>query len=282
MDVPGVALITGAASGIGAACAHTFARDGCSGLALLDVNGPALENLKAEILAARSSRDQQLQHPPASADKPPFRIETYMCDVTSEADVAETLTQAAETFTRLDYVVSAAGIAKKHAGGAAHATLPDWQRVLDVNLTGTFLVLRTAAQIMLTQAPLRSSIDGRELQRGVIVNFSSILGAVGVPLSTAYTASKHGVLGLTRTASEDLAAQGVRINAVCPGYTETPMTMGDAVVKEAMDERVRTMVPMGRMGRPQEIADGVVYLAGGRSSFVCGSALFVDGGYTQR
>ena len=101
-------------------------------------------------------------------------------------------------------------------------------------------------------------------------------------MSTAYTASKHAVLGLTRTASEDYAKDGLKINAICPGYIETPMTMGSPLVRQAMDERIKTSVPMKRMGRPQEIADAVVFLSGGRSSFMCGSAMFVDGGYTQR
>ncbi len=135
---------------------------------------------------------------------------------------------------------------------------------------------------MLKQERILSSIDGRPLQRGSIVNFGSILGAVAVPLSTAYTASKHGVIGLTKTASEDYAKDGLRINAICPGYTETPMTTTNALVLQAMEERISTMVPMLRMGRPEEIADGVVFLAGGRSSFVTGTTLFVDGGYTER
>lgn len=257
MDVPGIALITGAASGIGAACARTFARDGCSGLALLDINGEALEAVKASILESK----------PVTLE----RIELFTCNVTDEARVTEILKQAAATFGRLDYVINAAGIGKKHVGGAAFVPTNEWRQVLSINLDGTFFVVRAAAQIMLEQEPIKSSIDGRPLQRGSIVNFSSILGAVGVPLSTAYTASKHAVLGLTRTASEDLAAKGVRINAICPGYTATPMTMSDGLIRAAMDERVTTMVPMGRMGQPQEIADGVVYLAGGRSSFVCGT-----------
>ena len=268
MDVPGIALITGAASGIGRATALTFARDGCSGLALIDMNQQALESVKSEIDALKTPK--------------PVQVQTYALDVTNEQQVNDVVQQVAENFGRIDYVVNAAGIAKKHEGGAAFARTDDWQRVLDVNLNGTFFVLRAAAQIMLKQDPIKSTIDGRPLQRGSIVNFGSILGAVGVPLSTAYTAAKHGVLGLTKTASEDYAIKGLRINSICPGYTETPMTTKDALVKEAMDRQVAHAVPMGRMGTAQEIADGVVYLSGGRASFVTGTSLFVDGGYTQR
>lgn len=158
----------------------------------------------------------------------------------------------------------------------------DWHRVLDINLNGAFYVLRTAAAIMLEQEPIASSIDGRPLQRGSIVNFSSIQGVVGVTLSTAYTTAKHAVIGLTRTASEDYAHRGLRVNAVCPGYTETPMTTKNPEVLKAMEERIESAVPMKRMGTPREIADGVLYLAGGRSSFVTGSVSMVDGGYTSR
>lgn len=105
---------------------------------------------------------------------------------------------------------------------------------------------------------------------------------VGITLSTAYTATKHAVIGLTRTASGDYAKDGLRINAICPGYIETPLTTKNPQVLEAMVERVVTAVPMQRMGSAMGIADGVLYLAGGRSSFVTGSALMVDGGYTSR
>lgn len=272
MDVPGIALITGAASGIGRACALAFAKEGASGVALLDLNQDALQIVKAEI----EENQRQLGR------SKPCRVEIYPANVADETRVNSVIEEVAATFGRLDYVVNAAGIAMKHQGGAAFAETADWQRILDINLTGTFFVLRAAARIMLKQEPILSSINGRPLQRGSIVNFSSIQGVVGIPLSTAYTTSKHAVLGLTRTASEDYAKHGLRINAILPGYTETPLTTKSPEILKAMNERIATAVPMERMGRPEEIADGVLYLAGGRSSFVTGSALSVDGGYTQR
>lgn len=270
MDVPGYALVTGAGSGIGRACALAFAKEGSAGVAIVDVNEAGLQQTKAEIEAAV-----------AASGKNPQIIVKKM-DVSNEDDVNSVIASVAASFGRLDYVANAAGVAMKHKGGAAFAETADWHRILNINLTGNFFVLRAAARIMLTQEPIRSSIDGRPLQRGSIVNFSSIQGVTGVTLSTAYTATKHGVLGLTRTASEDYAKDGLRINAVCPGYTETPLTTSDPMILAAMKERVATAVPMGRMGQTSEIADAVVYLAGGRSSFVTGSALMVDGGFTQR
>jgi len=271
MDVPGFALITGAASGIGRACAITFAREGAAGLALLDLNSDALKQVKAEAEKAAAERGTKS-----------FKVEVYTVNVANEGQVIQAVNSAAESLGRLDYVINAAGLCFKHRGGAAFAETSEWQRIIDVNLTGTFLVLRAAAQIMLKQDPILSSINGRPLQRGSIVNFASIVGVVGVPMSTAYTASKHGVVGLTKTASEDYAKDGLRINAICPGYIETPMTTESELIFQVMKEKVATEVPMNRMGTAQEIADGVVYLSGGRSSFVTGISLMVDGGYTQR
>ncbi len=171
-------------------------------------------------------------------------------DVTDEKLVDQTVNDVAKQFGRLDYVVNCAGIGFKHEGGAAFAETKDWQRVLDVTLNGTFYVLRAAAKIMLEQNPMRSSIDRREIQRGSIVNIASILGKVGVPYSTAYTASKHAVVGLTKTASEDYARKGLRINAVCPGYVDTPLTSGgNELMRQAVQERSENWTPMGRLGR---------------------------------
>jgi NAD(P)-dependent dehydrogenase (short-subunit alcohol dehydrogenase family) len=266
MDVPGFAVITGAASGIGRACANGFAKEGSAGVALLDLNDEALQIVKSEIEAA----------------SPKCRVLTYAISVANEEQVIASVNDITAKFGRIDYAVNAAGLAMKHQGGAAFAKTEDWKRILNVNLDGSFFVLKAVAQIMLKQDYILSSVDGRPLQRGSIVNFSSIQGVVGITLSAAYCTSKHAIVGLTRTASEDYADQGLRINAICPGYTETPLTTKNPDVLKAMQERVSTAVPMKRMGQPQELADGVLYLAGGRSSFVTGSVLMVDGGYTCR
>lgn len=270
MDVPGFALITGAGSGIGKACALTFARDGVAGIALLDINQDALMISKIEV----EEQQKRLERP--------CHIEVFTINIAIEEDVNQAISEAAEQFGRLDYVVNAAGITVRHEKGAAFASIDDWRRVIDINLTGSFLVLRAAARIMLTQTPILSRIDGRALQRGSIVNFGSILSLVGKEMSTGYVASKHGVLGLSRTASEDYAKDGLRINTICPGFTATPMALGTKLGQEATQHAVDHKVPMMRLGTPQEMADGAVWLAGGRSSFVTGIALCIDGGYTQR
>jgi NAD(P)-dependent dehydrogenase (short-subunit alcohol dehydrogenase family) len=270
MDVPGFAFVTGAGSGIGQACAETFARDGAAGVALVDINEEALLRVKAGIDQEQQKRGQTC------------RVEVFTLDVTNEKQVEEVVAAAAQKFGRLDYVVNAAGTAMKHPGGAAFVETEDWRRVMSVNLDGSFFVLRAAARIMLKQERIISSIDGRPLSRGSIVNFSSIQGLVGITLSTAYGTSKTAIIGLTRTACDDYAKDGIRVNCICPGYTETPMTTKNPLVWKAMQERVATAVPMERVGQPNEIADGVVWLAGGRSSFVNGIALSVDGGFCAR
>ncbi|KAJ5114091.1 NAD(P)-binding protein [Penicillium angulare] len=271
MDVPGYVVITGAGSGIGRACALAFANEGAAGLALLDLNYDALSSVKSEIEA----------HIITKNDPKTFQLKIYALNVADEDQVNKIVSEVAQTFGRIDYLVNAAGIAMKHKGGAAFVDTLDWKRIFDVNLHGSFYMLRATCKVMLNQEPILSSIDGRPLSRGSIINFSSIQGVVGLPMSTAYTTTKHGIMGLTRTASEDYAKDGIRINAICPGYTETPLTTQPDVLK-VMLEKVANSVPMQRMGNPKEIADGVLYLAGGRSSFVTGTPLFVDGGYTQR
>ena len=271
MDISGVALITGAGSGLGRACALTYARDGASGLALLDINEYGLLETKKLI-------EEKNYTPGGNA----IRIQTHILDVTDELKVNDIFNEVANSFGRIDYVASAAGLAYKHKGGVAHAKTADWKRVLDVNINGAFYILRAAAKIMLQQEPIRSVIDGRPLQRGSIVNFGSIQGVIATPTSTSYVTSKHAILGLTKTASEYYAKDGIRINAICPGYAATPMTTDAPEVAKVMEEKVATMVPMGRPASPQEIADGVIFMSGGRSSFMTGSSLFIDGGYTQR
>lgn len=282
MDVPGFALITGAASGIGRACAHGFLNEGCAGIALLDISHEALQSVKDELEKAHSSKSHGRRDSGQDTTKK-CRIEIYQVNVVDEDQINDVVANIARDFGRIDYAVNAAGIAAKHAGGVAFAETKDWKSVLSVNLDGSFFVLRAVARIMLEQDLIQSTIPGRKaMQRGSIVNFSSIQGVVGITLSAAYAASKHAIIGLTRSASEDYASKGIRINCICPGYTETPLTTKNPAVLKAMQERVGTAVPMERMGDPAEIADGVLYLAGGRSSFVTGSALMVDGGYTSR
>ncbi|KIW45793.1 uncharacterized protein PV06_04148 [Exophiala oligosperma] len=269
MDVPGFALVTGAGSGIGRSCAITFASEGAAGVAVLDISMTALDTVKAEI---------EFEHKDC-------RVLAYQLDVTNEDQVGKAVDEIARVFGRIDYLVNCAGTTVKHVGGTARAETKDWARVLDLNLNGTFYMSRAVLRVMLSQEHIISSRNKDAIRRGSIVNLSSILGVVGAPMSAAYVASKHAVIGFTKAASEDYAKDGIRVNAVCPGYTDTPLSRGNGgepLLGKIVQEKVAREVPIGRIGQPHEIADCVVWLSGGRSSMVTGAVIVADGGFTQK
>ena len=204
MDVPGIALITGGASGIGSACAKEFAIKGAAGIAVVDLDLDAAHKVKLEVEGV--------------AKAPNFKAAAWKLDVSDEAEVERVLDEVKRAFGRIDYLVNSAGIVVIHEGGSAAAETRDWEKVMRVNLDGTFLVSRAAARIMLAQEPLGDARNGLKVTKGSIVNVSSIAGIVGVGQSTAYASSKHAVVGLSRTMSEDHAQDGIRVNVVCPGY----------------------------------------------------------------
>jgi len=245
------ALVTGGASGIGRATALAFAREGAR-VAVADILEEAAQNTVAEIKAMGG---QAL---------------AIGCDVTDDDAVKAMIAATVDAFGSLDCAFNNAGIApyQVNAGGQKIADVaPEaWRRLIDVNLTGVWLCLRHEV------AEMRAQGSG-----GVIINTASILGLVGTATSSAYVAAKHGVVGLTKVAAADHATDNIRVNAVCPGYIETPMT------EETMrrrGERIMARVPMARMGTAGEIAEAVVWLCSPKASFVTGVSWAVDGGYT--
>jgi NAD(P)-dependent dehydrogenase (short-subunit alcohol dehydrogenase family) len=245
------ALVTGGASGIGRATALAFAREGAR-VAVADIMQDAAQRTVNEIKAMGG---QAL---------------AIGCDVTDDDAVKAMIAATVDAFGSLDCAFNNAGIApyQVNAGGQKIADVaPEaWRRLIDVNLTGVWLCLRHEV------AEMRAQGSG-----GVIINTASILGLVGTATSSAYVAAKHGVVGLTKVAAADHAEDNIRVNAVCPGYIETPMT------EETMrrrGERIMARVPMARMGKAAEIAEAVVWLCSPKASFVTGVSWAVDGGYT--
>ena len=246
-----VVIITGAAKGIGAAAASYFGGQGAR-LVLADIDAEAGRGV-AESIAARGGK--ALFQP---------------CDVGCERDVAAALESALDTYGRLDAVVNNAG--RQLNKPLLETSVDEFNAVLNTNLTSMFMFIKGAAQIMIRQG-----------QGGAIVNVCSTFAVVGSPGYTAYHASKGGVASLTRAAAVALMPHGIRVNAVGPGTTDTPGLRDGArdTGNEAGGlERFLALQPLGRFGKPEEIAPVLAFLAGDEASFVTGALWMADGGYT--
>jgi NAD(P)-dependent dehydrogenase (short-subunit alcohol dehydrogenase family) len=237
-----VAYVTGAASGIGFACAQRFASEG------------------AVVVGADLKPTEQWSDVEATAPASAFHV----LDVRDEAAQHAAVSDIVGTHGRIDVLVTAAGIA---GGGPAHLiSLADWQRVQDVNLTGTFLSAKAVLPAMLAQ------------RSGSIVTVASVEGLEGCEGGSTYNASKGGVVLLTKNLASDYGAAGIRANAICPGFIETPMFHSVIDALPYKDE-IRRQHKLRRFGLPEEIAGAAFFLASDDSSFVTGVALPVDGGY---
>ena len=245
-----VVLVTGAGSGIGEATALAFGREGAAVLAA-DLRIAGAESTAARIRAEGG-------HSAGSA-----------ADVSRPEDCRRAVAQAIQAFGQLDVLVNNAGIGA--TGTVLTTDEATWDRLMAVNLKGTFLMSKAALEVMV---PRRS---------GVIVNAGSIAGLAGIPDRAAYVVTKFGVVGLTRAMARDHVNDGIRVNCVCPGTTQTPWIderLGEATDRDAAMAALVARQPMGRLGRADEMAAAYLFLASDESSFTTGTALVVDGGFS--
>jgi NAD(P)-dependent dehydrogenase (short-subunit alcohol dehydrogenase family) len=242
-----IALVTGAAAGIGLATAEALGREGAR-VVLADVHDDAGKAAVAAL--AHQGHEAMYVH----------------ADVTDDGQVAALVAAAVEHFGGLDLAFNNAGISEPPA--PLHAGSPDvWARTLAVNLTGVWSCMRHEIPAMLARGG------------GAIVNTASVAGLVGVAGAAPYAASKHGVVGLTKAAALDYARQGIRVNAVCPGVTDTEMVQHYIAGDEQTKAAIQAMEPIGRIGRPEEIAAAVLWLLSDQMSYLTGQAVAVDGGF---
>ena len=239
-----VVIVTGAGSGIGHATALAFAQEGAK-VVVSDIDSKMGLSTVEEIKKNNGEA---------------FFVK---CDVSSEEEVKNLVSKTVEKYGRLDCAYNNAGVEGK-VSTTTECTSDNWDRTINVNLKGTWLCMKYEIPEMLKNG------------KGSIVNCSSIAGLVGFETIPAYVASKHGVIGLTETASLEFAKQNIRVNAVCPGVIQTPML--DRFTNHN-EQAMAQQDPMGRVGKPEEIADSVLWLCSDKSSYVTGQAIAVDGGW---
>jgi 3-oxoacyl-[acyl-carrier protein] reductase len=237
-----VAVITGAGAGIGKAIAVAFAREGCD-IAVCDVMEETAQQTVLEIEALGR------------------KAAAYIVDVTDSDAVKETMDKIIDNFNQINILVNNAGITRD--GLLVRMSDSDWQMVLNVNLNGTFIFSRAASRYMMKQ------------RSGSIVSIASIIGLIGNAGQANYSASKAGVIGLTKSLAKELASRGVRANAIAPGFIKTAMT---DKLNESQVETMLSNIPMKSLGTPEDVARAALFLASDQSAYITGQVLVVDGG----
>ncbi|KAI1439036.1 NAD(P)-binding protein [Xylaria sp. CBS 124048] len=268
MDITGNAIIFGGGGGIGRAAAVAFAEAGATGVFVADVDLKLAQATANKVVAAST--------------QPGFRVRAVQVDVRVLESVESVYRQMVDAFGRIDYCVTCAGIPVRTPRPTADAVVSEFLDTQSVNVTGTFYVLRSALAIMRTQEakPNLPRSPSRGKTRGAVVVLGSALSVGAAPCFTQYTTSKHAVLGMARTAALDSVKDDIRVNCVCPTWVESNMTRELERDIPGIESQMAPGIPMGRLGRPEEIADVILFLCSPRASLVTGATLVADGGMT--
>ncbi|VUC37207.1 unnamed protein product [Clonostachys rosea] len=267
----GVALVTGAASGIGEECAKSFVEEGCVGVIFADIDLDRAEEAAESALASVNSTSAR------------SRVLALKVDVSDPTSVDSMVSKAVGAFGRIDYCVHSAGVGAQQPSSILNMSSAEFEDSQSINITGTFNVIKAVGRQMVTQTPLAETTRrGAKMSRGSIVALASCHSFAAARNLSQYITSKHAVLGLTRSAALDLASHGIRVNAVCPGWVDTPMVSKAASGIPEIRNYIEKLVPFGRMAETQEVSEVVLFLSSSRASFVTGAAWVVDGGLTRR
>ncbi|KAJ2984633.1 hypothetical protein NUW58_g5956 [Xylaria curta] len=266
MDITGNAIVFG--GGIGRATALAFAEAGAVGLLIADINLEAAQSVTNELRGA--------------AKQAGFRAEAIEVDVRLQESVDAAFKKMVESFGRIDYCVTCAGVPVRTPLPTADANVPEFLNAQNVNVTGTFFVIRASLAIMRSQEPRPNfpELPSRGNTRGSVVALGSSLSIGAAPCFVQYTTSKHAVIGLVRTAALDGVKDDIRVNCVCPTWVESNMTKELERDIPGIKASMAPGIPIGRLGRPEEIADAVLFLCSPRASLITGTALAADGGMT--
>ncbi|KAI4115300.1 MAG: hypothetical protein LQ345_004077 [Seirophora villosa] len=267
-SVDGVALITGAAAGIGKETALAFAEAGARGLVLADLNHDGAKKVVEEC-------KQFSKHPE-------FRAIAVKVDIVDEESVDAMVRSAKDEFGRIDYSVNSAGMGNVSGAMTPNIKVDGFSKTIETNVLGTMLCVRAVSKAMAGQEPLthQGRRGSRDLGRGSIVNLGSVNSYCAAPGMMPYIASKHAVVGITKTAAIDNVKNGIRVNAVCPSWVDTPMMQASLERIPPLGGIIKAASPLGRAAEPEEVADYIVFLCSPSASYINGTGLIVDAGLT--
>ncbi|KAI1083642.1 short-chain dehydrogenase/reductase SDR [Whalleya microplaca] len=271
MRIDGIAIVTGAGSGIGRECCLAFAIEGALGVVLADINHDA---------AAEVARESE-----AVAQNLSYKTLAVKVDVSDPASVDQMVQAAVGAFGRIDYSIHSAGVGVQSPLPIGEADHAEMDRFWQVNVMGTFNCVRAVTKVMMGQTTRKVASrggreEGRDVGRGVILNLGSCHSYCVMPNIVQYTTAKHAVIGLTKNAALDNARHGIRVNAICPGWVDTPMVSAVIAADPELPKTMKAVIPMSRIATGEEIADVAMFMVSPRSSYVTGVGWIVDGGTT--